>query len=279
MAEPTNPNTLLSSRPDLAKEWHPIRNGAIGPNDVGPDSDREVWWICQKGHWYLASVRSRVIGNKCSICSSLMGQTDLRVEAIRPDLLKDWHPVRNLEAKFSDVRCNHQGKVWWICSMGHEWEASIPTRLSGQGCPLCTKFVLSTLAETLPEEKLMTKDPTASVSDHVTRNLSSYESVSFLHRGQELRRSKRFKVSEVVLVEKPMQEILGYAELHDFSPEGMMLRSSFPLQRGETVLVRLNKPLFQHPQDIVPSRVVWCRDYLEEDDVPVRFGIGFALSR
>jgi hypothetical protein len=278
MAEPTNPTNLLSSRPDLAKEWHPIRNGTIGPNDVSPDSRKKVWWLCNKGHWYLASVRSRVKGKKCSVCSSLMGQTDLRVEAIRPDLLKDWHPVRNLEVKFSDVRCNHQGKVWWICSMGHEWEASIPTRLSGQGCPACTKFVLSTLVETLPGEKFKCTNPTIPVSDHVAKYLGSYESVSILHSGPELRRSKRFKVSEVVLVEKPMQDILGYAELHDFSSEGMMLRSSFPLQRGETVLVRLNKPLFRNSQNIVPSRVVWCRNYFEEDDVPAGFGIGVTLA-
>jgi len=278
MAEPNKPNTLLSLRPDLAKEWHPIRNGAIGPNDVNPDSSRKVWWLCNKGHWWLASVRSRVNGKKCSVCSSLMGETDLRVEAIRPDLLKDWHPVRNLEVKFSDVRCNHRGKVWWICSMGHEWEASIPSMLSGQGCPLCKNFVLSTLAEKPHEERFKGKNPTASVSDHIPKTLGSYESVSILHNGTELRRSKRFKVSEVVLVEKPMQEILGYAELHDFSSEGMMFRSNFAIQRGETILVRLNKPLFPHSQNIMPSKVVWCHDYFEEEDVSARFGIGVKLT-
>jgi hypothetical protein len=29
-------------------------------------------------------------------------------------------------------------KVWWKCSLGHTWAASVNNRSKGSGCPYCT---------------------------------------------------------------------------------------------------------------------------------------------
>ena len=33
---------------------------------------------------------------------------------------------------------NSDKKVWWKCSKGHEWQASISHRSQGRGCPYCS---------------------------------------------------------------------------------------------------------------------------------------------
>ena len=37
-------NDLATLCPDLAKEWHPTKNGDLKPEDVACGSNRRVWW-------------------------------------------------------------------------------------------------------------------------------------------------------------------------------------------------------------------------------------------
>jgi hypothetical protein len=61
-------NNLAVKRPDLAGEWHPHKNGYLTSSDVTPGSSRQVWWICQRGHEWLARVRNRNHGTGCPYC-------------------------------------------------------------------------------------------------------------------------------------------------------------------------------------------------------------------
>ena len=49
----------------LAKQWHLTKNGDLTPYDVTPTSNKKVWWICDVGHEYEATVRSRCNGLGC----------------------------------------------------------------------------------------------------------------------------------------------------------------------------------------------------------------------
>lgn len=66
----TKSNNLAAVAPDLAKEWHPTKNGNLKPEDVKPYSDKKVWWICNRGHEWQASVSNRFQGRNCKKCSS-----------------------------------------------------------------------------------------------------------------------------------------------------------------------------------------------------------------
>ena len=136
---------LYVLRPDLAKEWHPTRNGGLGPRDVTPGSSRKVWWLCEKGHWWLASVRDRARGMKCTFCRELQSQDDQRMADAKPDLLREWHPTRNPNLKAREVSVNHPDKLWWICEQGHEWQATARARLAGKGCPVCNNLAAPVL--------------------------------------------------------------------------------------------------------------------------------------
>lgn len=63
--------TLSETHPDLAKEWNYSRNGDLTPDNVTPHDTREVYWICEKGHEWPASIGYRVrTSAKCPKCAS-----------------------------------------------------------------------------------------------------------------------------------------------------------------------------------------------------------------
>ncbi|HIY38020.1 MAG TPA: zinc-ribbon domain-containing protein [Candidatus Agathobaculum merdigallinarum] len=36
--------------PHVARQWHPSKNAPLTPHDVTPNTTREVWWQCERGH-------------------------------------------------------------------------------------------------------------------------------------------------------------------------------------------------------------------------------------
>ena len=64
-------NDLETINPDLAKEWNTEKNGDLRPSDVSPKSSKKVWWICEFGHEWQATVNDRANGTKCPICRRL----------------------------------------------------------------------------------------------------------------------------------------------------------------------------------------------------------------
>ena len=54
-------------------------------------------------------------------------------------LMAEWNWVKNNELGLDPLKIsdkNHK-KVWWICCLGHEWQATIKNRTSGNKCPYC----------------------------------------------------------------------------------------------------------------------------------------------
>ncbi|MCL2564515.1 MAG: zinc-ribbon domain-containing protein [Defluviitaleaceae bacterium] len=133
-------NCLQTLNPNLAKEWHPIKNETLTTYDVTVGSGKKVWWQCEKGHEWEAIVNSRTKGNGCPFCSGWRACDDNSLQALNPRLSKEWHPVKNGELTPSNVTIGSSRKVWWQCEKGHEWEATIKSRSNGSGCPDCYKM-------------------------------------------------------------------------------------------------------------------------------------------
>lgn len=62
--------TVLTKNPELAKEWHPTKNGDLTPYDVTYGSLKKVWWQCEKGHEWKARIGKRNLGDGCFRCSN-----------------------------------------------------------------------------------------------------------------------------------------------------------------------------------------------------------------
>ena len=131
-------NCLETINPVLAKEWHPTRNGSLTPNDVTFASGKKVWWVCDKGHEWPATINDRKNGSGCPFCSGKKVCKDNSLETINPVLAKEWHPTRNGSLTPNDVTFASGKKVWWVCENGHEWPATINDRKNGSGCPFCS---------------------------------------------------------------------------------------------------------------------------------------------
>lgn len=134
-------NDLASTNPSLAKEWNYDKNGSLIPENVKAGSNKRVWWICDKGHEWQATINSRSFFQLgCPYCSNkkiIPGFNDL--STVAPSLAKEWNYDRNGDLKPTDISCGSGKKVWWICDKGHEWQAGVGDRYNGNGCPVCSK--------------------------------------------------------------------------------------------------------------------------------------------
>ena len=132
-------NDLITINPQLAKEWNYEKNGNLKPQDFTSNSSKKVWWRCSKGHEWEATIGNRNQGRGCPICSNRItvpGLNDL--SSTNPTLAKEWNYEKNGDLKPRDFTSNNGKKVWWRCSKGHEWEATIVSRNKGVGCPFCS---------------------------------------------------------------------------------------------------------------------------------------------
>lgn len=104
---------------------------------------------------WAGSPAQRKNGMKCPYCTHkkvLNGFNDL--ETLNPGLAKEWHPTKN-KIKPTEVLPNCNKKVWWLCSRGHEWEATVINRnRKHYGCPLCAKIEKESVGERLIKEFL-----------------------------------------------------------------------------------------------------------------------------
>lgn len=132
---------LATLHPDLVKEWHPIKNGDLMPEDISSGSGKEVWWLCPEGHTYSMVVNQRTKrGYGCPYCSghrAIRGINDLATT--NPELSEEWNYEKNYNLTPYDVTAGSHKKVWWLCGKGHPYEQFIIKRANrGYSCPYCS---------------------------------------------------------------------------------------------------------------------------------------------
>ena len=130
---------LATVHPHLIKMWSP-RNKLL-PTEVTAASHKKVWWICEKGHEWEAKIDTvTIMGCGCPYCAgkrAIPGETDL--ETLCPELTKQWDWEKNGKLRPSTLLPSSHEKVWWLCELGHSYQAVIfsRSREKGTGCPYC----------------------------------------------------------------------------------------------------------------------------------------------
>ena len=131
--------TLLLLNPQIAADWNYQKNGSLKPENYTVSSGKKVWWKCDKGHEWQATIANRNGGTGCPYCSNnkvLSGYNDL--QTLNPILAAEWNYEKNGSLIPLDILPNSSKKAWWKCSYGHEWQAAISSRNRGKGCPYCS---------------------------------------------------------------------------------------------------------------------------------------------
>ena len=86
------------------------------------------------------------------------------LEKLNPSLAREWHPTKNGSLTPRDVTYGSGKKVWWLCSKGHEWKATISNRSNATGCPYCSGQAVC------EDNCLQTINPTLAKEWHPTKN-------------------------------------------------------------------------------------------------------------
>ena len=53
-------------------------------------------------------------------------------------LMNEYNYERNTDLDLDRVTIGSNEKIWWKCSLGHEWESTVGNRSKGSGCPYCS---------------------------------------------------------------------------------------------------------------------------------------------
>lgn len=135
-------NSLATTYPEVAAEWHPTKNGDLTPDNVVHGSNERAYWKCPKGedHEWAATIVSRTrLGAGCPQCRGLVASAANNLADASPALAAQWHPTRNGSMRPEGVTPMSKKKAWWLCDNGpdHEWQADIGSRNAGRGCPFC----------------------------------------------------------------------------------------------------------------------------------------------
>ena len=132
-------NDLAATHPGLAAQWHPTKNGALTPQMVVAGSRRKVWWQCENGHEWQASILSRVGGSGCPVEAGkvvIPGENDLK--SAYPAIAAQWDSAKNAPLMPQNVSPYSNRRVWWRCDRGHSWQSAVAHRTStNAGCPTC----------------------------------------------------------------------------------------------------------------------------------------------
>ena len=135
---------LLKDNPDLVAKYDFEKNSEIGIDfeTITARTSAKVWWKCKEcSNSWFATVASQndKIEHGCPYCSGklvIKGKTDLLT--LFPEISKEWDYEKNGDLQPSDISSKSGIKVWWKCSEGHEWKATVGNRThNNSGCPRC----------------------------------------------------------------------------------------------------------------------------------------------
>ena len=135
-------NCLETTHPNLAKEWHPSKNGELTPLNTGSGSNKKIWWKCSKGddHEWKVDPNSRVgYKTNCPICEGLKVVKSNCLTTTHPDIAEQWHPTKNGNLTPNDVVAGSEKRVWWKCFKAddHEWSTQVDVKVRTI-CPMCS---------------------------------------------------------------------------------------------------------------------------------------------
>ena len=191
-------NDLQTVNPELAKQWHPTKNGCLKPTQVTANAGKKVWWLLSydvpmdysieylRGKHFNFEWKSVISSRNSGIgCPYLNGQAVCEgfndLQTVNPELAGQWHPIKNGDLKPTQVTANTSKKVWWLYSydvpkdypvehlrgkrFNFEWQASISKRNEGHACPFfCGQAVCEGFND------LKTVNPELAKQWHPTKN-------------------------------------------------------------------------------------------------------------
>ena len=141
-------NDIFTKKPDWKKSWDYKKND-IDPYTLSINSHKKVWWICSLCSKSFERKVSDVdidilLCKECSINNGTLKRINSIINSNGsfldnyPDIAKEWDYENNITTP-DKVTSNSKIKAFWICPNGHSYQSTLSHRISGRGCPICSK--------------------------------------------------------------------------------------------------------------------------------------------
>ncbi|MCQ2428340.1 MAG: hypothetical protein MJ137_08100 [Clostridia bacterium] len=95
----------------------------------------------------------------------IVSEKENSIENRAPNLCNEWDWEANGELSPSMISFGSSKKIHWICKKGHKWEASVYSRVKGNGCPVCANRLI-----VAGENDLLSRFPEIASEWHPWRN-------------------------------------------------------------------------------------------------------------
>ncbi len=89
----------------------------------------------------------------------------------------------------------------------------------------------------------------------------------------EFRKCKRFEHKATVLLKDKNYGYFSYAQMSNFSGDGICFETDLALKPGAKINISLDKPLFRSAPRTYDAIIKWCKE-LAKNDSPYYYGIG-----
>ncbi|QIG62564.1 protein of unknown function DUF4379 [Sporosarcina phage Lietuvens] len=129
--------SLVLKYPEIAKQFSKDLN-KYPVEKYHFHSNEKVWWSCEKGHTWEASIEKRTkYGRGCHYCAGRKVDETNSLKVMRPDMLQEWDFSKNTEVSPEEITACSGISVWWVCADGHTWKSKVSNRYNGSKCPMC----------------------------------------------------------------------------------------------------------------------------------------------
>ena len=193
---------------------------------------------------------------------------------LEPDLVKEWHPTANRKVTPRNVTIVYRKKVWWLCNQGHEWKATVKSRINGIGCPDCKKDWDDEQSPEIELDKSTTETTENNNSIEKKSNIISEMDASYQYLGKDFRKNRRFKSRATAILEIPLSGHWLYAEMNNFSAAGMYFETESAINPGTKIYIKFDRPPFQSDQKDFNSIIKWCKKLDDAHSSSYDYGLG-----
>lgn len=133
-------NDLFTIKPELKDIWNFEKNIDISPYEVSYCSSKKVWWKCEYGHEWEATISNTTAGHRCPKCAKEKLSKQQRME--HNEFCQRLYNV-NPNIKVIGQYSGSNKKVLCQCKIdGYKWDAWPTHLIRGHRCPVCANRVV-----------------------------------------------------------------------------------------------------------------------------------------
>lgn len=184
--------SLQAKFPEIAKQFHPTKNGDLQPNQLSAHSNESVWWLCPNKcdmgcpHEYQTMVSNKTKGQGCpfSGCCPNPKKSCIHtsLQTTHPEIVKYWDTEKNKDDNGTIILPEHvthgsNFMAHWKCpktcieGCSHTWKATVASTVREKECDIC---LYCSGQKICPHTSLQYLYPDIAKEWHPTKNVNEF---------------------------------------------------------------------------------------------------------